>query len=199
MASHSLRSRQWSLITYATPAEFQPLLEACAHYAYIFHDKEECIPHYHVICVFKNPRAFAGIKSLIESTQNTLGEVVKKSLSDVYDYLTHDNTDKPLYDKSSVVCDDLAFWDSLVDSEENTTDSLIDDILAGLPLRILARRYGRDFMRNYRSYVDFARMVCEQENGIKKPYERIVDITAFKSVASSNPDEGFVQLSFDDL
>ena len=163
MAVHAFRSRQWSLVSYASVAEFTPLLDQCLHYAYIYHDKDGVEPHYHLLCVFKNPRALKGIQDTICSDQNTLGEPVKSSLEEMYKYLTHEReTDKVIYPKESVVCDSSVFWDTLTVEEGSVTDSLIDDILQGLPLRLLARRYGRDFIRNYKSYMDFSYLVSLQ-------------------------------------
>ena len=211
MAGHSLRSRQWSLVTYAGEDEFQFLLQACKHWAYIYHDKDGVEPHWHLLCVFQNARAFEGLKSLIKSNQNTFGEVIKSTLEDMYKYLTHDKqTDKQLYDKSAVKCDDISFWANVEDNEQNVTDSLIDDILNGLSLRVLARRYGRDFMKNWKSYFDFANLVREQENGGLLKYEREAEYWRFKDmvdgrvqpeeVVALDPSIGVVsQLSIDDL
>lgn len=211
MASHSLRSRLWSLVTYAGEDDFKFLLQACKHWAYIYHDKDDVEPHWHLLCVFQNARAFEGLKSLIKSKQNTFGEVIKSTLEDMYKYLTHDQqTDKQLYDKSAVKCDDISFWENVGDDEQNITDSLIDDILNGLSLRVLARRYGRDFMKNWKFYVAYANLVREQENGGLLKYEREADYWRFKDMVDGrtqpeetvalDPSTGEVsQLSIDDL
>ena len=129
----------------------------------------------------------------------------------MYKYLTHDQqTDKQLYDKSAVKCDDISFWENVGDDEQNITDSLIDDILNGLSLRVLARRYGRDFMKNWKFYVAYANLVREQENGGLLKYEREADYWRFKDMVDGrtqpeetvalDPSTGEVsQLSIDDL
>ena len=129
----------------------------------------------------------------------------------MYKYLTHDKqTDKQLYDKSAVKCDDISFWSNVEDNEQNVTDSLIDDILNGLSLRVLARRYGRDFMKNWKAYVDFANLVREQENGGLLKYEREADYWRFKDMVDGrvqsdevinldSPAGEVSQLSIDDL
>mgnify|MGYP005788592293 FL=1 len=192
MAVHGLRSRQWSLVTYASVAEFAPLLNQCEHYAYIYHDKDGVEPHFHILCVFKNPRALKGIQDTIKSDQNTLGEPVKSSLEEMYKYLTHEReTDKVLYPKESVVCDSVSFWETLTAEEGSITDSLIDDILQGLPLRLLARRYGRDYMRNFNAYKWFAQLVYAQEHGTVYSYQRYAEMAEFRRLAKENPDTGF--------
>lgn len=192
MAVHGLRSRQWSLVTYASVVEFAPLLNQCEHSAYIYHDKDGVEPHYHILCVFKNPRALKGIQDTIKSDQNTLGEPVKSSLEEMYKYLTHEReTDKVLYPKESVVCDSVSFWETLTAEEGAITDSLIDDILQGLPLRLLARRYGRDYMRNYKAYIAFAQLVDAQEHGAVQAYQRYAEERDFRKLVKENPNTGF--------
>ena len=181
-------------------AEFAPLLNQCEHYAYIYHDKDGVEPHFHILCVFKNPRALKGIQDTIKSDQNTLGEPVKSSLEEMYKYLTHEReTDKVLYPKESVVCDSVSFWETLTAEEGSITDSLIDDILQGLPLRLLARRYGRDYMRNYKAYIAFAQLVDAQEHGAVQAYQRYAEMAEFQRLAKENPDTGFEgeQISMD--
>ena len=186
LANHSLRSRQWFLVTYNNEEDFKLLLESCVHWAYIYHNKDNNEPHYHIICVFKNARAFNGVKSLVSGGQNTLGEIVRTSLTDCFSYLTHsEHSDKEQYCKLDIKCDNLLFWESLEQSEnDSTTDSLIDDILSGLPLRLLARRYGRDFMRNCKAYLQFARMVLRQERGAVSDYQRFVEFEDFNDLCA---------------
>ena len=195
MAKNGFRSRQWSLVTYASVDEFMKLCVQAEHYAYVCHDKDGVAAHYHVLLVFKNPRALKGLQDVIGSDQNTFGEPVKSSLEEMYKYLTHERvTDKVLYPKESVVCDSVSFWESLVADEGSITDSMIDDILQGLPLRLLARRYGRDYMRNHKAYIAFAQLVYAQEHGAVQAYECFVSLAEFKCLAKKNPDIGFEDL-----
>lgn len=197
---NSLRSRQWSLITYASVDEFSLLLESALHYAFIRHDDDGVEPHFHILLVFKNARAFDGLKSLIRSEQNTLGEVVKSDLKSMFEYLLHENKDKKQYSIDDVMSDDIDFWLSCSHDTDNTTDTLIDDILSGAPLRVLARKYGRDFMKNYSAYINFARLVYSQEScGVVVGYEKFIstlkDKIDFDNLVSQNPDVGFVDLT----
>lgn len=155
----------WSLITYASPDEFQPLLDKCTHSAYIYHDKDDNENHYHVICVFQSQRTLSAIKRDINSTQNTLGQKVN-SLSDMFHYLTHDEVDgKELYPIENVVCDDLYYWTHLDNVKDDSADieQMIDDIINGVQYRILARKYGRDYVKNHVVYESFAENVYRQE------------------------------------
>lgn len=159
------RYYNWSLITYASPDEFQLLLEKCTHYAYIYHDKDDNENHYHVICVFQNQRTLSAIKRDINSTQNTLGQKVN-SLSDMFHYLTHDEEEgKEIYPIENVVCDDLYYWTHLDNVKDDSADieQMIDDIINGVHYRILARKYGRDYVKNHVVYESFAERVYRQE------------------------------------
>ena len=92
-----------------------------------------------------------------------------------------------LYPKESVVCDSVSFWETLTAEEGSITDSLIDDILQGLPLRLLARRYGRDYMRNYKAYIAFAQLVDAQEHGAVQAYQRYAEERDFRKLIKENP------------
>lgn len=168
---HDYRTRQWSILTYAKEEEFSDLLNCAQHWAWAYHDKDENEPHAHILLIFKHPRAFAGIKAMIKSDQNTLGEPIKKGLHEVYEYLLHrGKPEKYQYAEECRHSDDDDFWEEQKEKEPET-DSLIDDILAGTPLRILARKYGRDYMRNKTAYESFAFQVKLQEEGVKLPYQ----------------------------
>lgn len=200
MAKNGYRSRQWSLVTYASVDEFVKLCEQAEHYAYIYHDKDGVAAHYHVLLVFKNPRALKGLQDVIGSDQNTFGEPVKSSLEEMYKYLTHEReTDKVIYSHDDLHVDSFGFWDGLTAEEGSVTDAMIDDILSGIKLRLLARRYGRDFMKNHKYYIAFAQLVAAQESGIIQPYEQAADYRSFRDVVEADPPaDSFEKLSLDE-
>lgn len=47
----------WSLVTYAQPNEFERLLKSAKHWAWIYHDKDDKEPHYHIYVSFATKRA----------------------------------------------------------------------------------------------------------------------------------------------
>lgn len=183
-----LRSRTWFLVTYNS--DFSELLSSCVHWAWIYHDKDNVEPHYHILCVFKNARALNGIKTMIHGDQNTFGEIVKTTLKNCLDYMLHGETgDKHEYLPEELFCDNSDFWESLSDfSSDPSSDliSLIDDIISGLPLRELARRYGRDFVRNFRTYISFAHCVSRQESGCVYDYETFSEEAEFAKMRSDS-------------
>lgn len=169
------KAYRWSLVTYASPEEIQRVCEKALHYAYVLHDKDDNEPHRHVLLVFRSQRTLSAIRKDIASEQNTNGQKLR-DLYAAFRYLTHEEqTDKQLYDESIIVCDDVNYWKNLKedDGEDYETDHLLDDIITGLSYRELARRYGRDFIKNHASYIDFAVNVYKQEHGTMFEYQRI--------------------------
>lgn len=152
----------WHISTYAKEEEFQELLNYVPHYAYILHDKDECEPHFHILLSGVNISANA-IKSRIHSEQNTRFSLMENRYND-FIYLTHDNIeDKFHYNKSEVVCDNLAFWQlQTAETKEEKNEEFLNDLLT-LSKFQLAVKYGRDFMKNWRNYLEFAQIVSEEE------------------------------------
>ena len=188
------RNYRWALVSYASPNEFQRVCLKALHYAYIYHNLEDCTPHYHVLLVFRSQRTLSAIRKDIASEQNTNGQKLR-DLCASFRYLTHEeSTDKQLYPQSSVVCDDLTFWTTLKedDGEDYEVDHLIDDIISGLSLRALARKYGRDFMKNREKYEQFAYDVSLHERSATPfgPVSSELDVTPRQSSMFEGLDDG---------
>lgn len=108
----------WGLITYATPDEFQPILERAEHWAYIYHDKDIWTEseikqeikklgqakhtigapkeaHYHIVCRFSTETSLSVIRKLQKGTSNVLGKKLKSITMCIKleAYFTH-NTEK---------------------------------------------------------------------------------------------------------
>lgn len=166
-----IRSRTYSLITYNPPSDFEPLLNKARRWAYIYHDKDESEPHYHIYARFDNALTRDGVLRLVKGSQNTFAEILKTTEKDILSYFLHENKDKFQYNKTSIV-----FSDNFEKPEpDSDSECLIDDILSGMSLRSLASKYGRDFMKNFRSYYSFATLVYEQEhNGELPPYDTYI-------------------------
>lgn len=183
------RTRQWSILTYAKEEEFSDLLNSAEHWAWAYHDKDENEPHTHILLVFKHPRAFQGIKAMIKSEQNTLGDPIKKGLHEMYEYLVHKGKpEKHQYPDECRKADDNSFWEEQKEKEPET-DFLIDDILMGTPLRVLARKYGRDYMRNKTAYESFAFQVALQEKGYKLPYQLYEQRADFRALVQRDKEQ----------
>lgn len=179
---HKSRARQFFIRTYLNPDEFEPIIKAAKNWAYILHDKDGGEPHYHIIAVFKNARTEDGIRATIPSTQQSRIEIVKNGIEACYRYLTHeDNPEKYHYSKDEIISNGNGYFEDNK-AENETAEQMLDDILQGLSLRELARRYGRDFMKNWRKYTQFAYNVMLQEDGCHIGYERMKEDHEFSKV-----------------
>ena len=174
---YNKKSRNWFIVTYNKPEEFQNLLNTCKEWAYIYHDRDEGKePHYHILAVFENARYYTGVKKLIAGEQNSFLEPVKTSIQQCYRYLTHEEkNDKAIYDESEIVKSEYFKGSDEKSTKGEEAIQMIDDILNGLSLRELARRYGKDFMKNASSYMNYAQKVARQEHGTIFEYEMVID------------------------
>lgn len=182
---------KWGLMSYADIEDIQNIIDIAKHWAYIKHDKDISSnldengnqklvePHYHIVLILNSQMTLSAIRKRIGSDENTLGQELKFP-KNLYDYLLHDEyTDKIRYSEKERFCDDINYWENLKKNErttkKNDAEELIDDILKGLSFREMARKYGRDYMRNYFDYTNYAKLVKEEDKLIeqKKEYEKI--------------------------
>lgn len=153
-----------SIVTYAAFDELFDLFQACTHYAYIRHNKDTTDCHFHIIAYFTIPKTVSAVRKLVKSSQNTFSQKVKQ-VDGILTYLTHEDVseEKFVYSKDDIVYDDKSYWDERLadgDVEKHPNDMFVDDLLADdLDLEFMARKYGRDFMKNYKNYLDFRSQV----------------------------------------
>lgn len=182
----TIRAYTWCVITYAKPKDFQRLLDSAMHWAYAYHDKDwrfsdegEKIPkepHYHVLLAFENEQSLKQLKERIDSTQNVFGQRLhnkaqgKESVRGIWDYLTHrdeDPNEKFIYDESIRISDDLSYWEKRCQKEllsTATNDSFFEDLLSDdFNLKDMGRKYGRDFIKNHRSYLEYRRNTLQEQ------------------------------------
>lgn len=158
-----------SLMSYLSEEQIQNVLQfhknSIESYAYIYHDKEDNVSHYHIILkLFTNwetenvrkwfTNAYLGI--------NTFNEEVISPLQ-MFKYLTHtdekslNDDSKFKYSEDNIVSDNLIFWKSRKEKEKSIkTIQLLYDIIERKPLSYMVATYGRDFVLNYSKYIDFA-------------------------------------------
>lgn len=171
----SVRSRCWSLVLYDDPSvTFCSFLSLCSHYVYIFHDKDlnkqglPKEPHYHLLCVLPNAKTLSAILSYHSTDTNVLGEPIRDKYK-AYRYLRHlDNPDKFRYPYESLISDDLSYWDKLDPNIVTTDDgervlTMLEDILSHKPYRELVLLYGRDLVKNFTTYKEFAIMLRQDD------------------------------------
>ena len=181
------RNYSWDLVIYEIPKDFlQERLDylvsiGCVnHYAYIVHDKDTTLNdnnevitkpiHTHLLIVFNQNVSVRTIKNrLLEYTEhNIFGQPIKDKKG-AYRYLTHkDDLDKYQYDASLIVEYDNYFSkydlssDLSLNKEYLEINQMIDDFVI-LTYRQLACKYGKDFIKNYKSYEYYFSLIYVQE------------------------------------
>lgn len=166
------RSRNFSLTSYLDEQQLQMCLLQHSNqikvYAYALHDKDknedgtEKEPHFHIILCLYNAtsitavrRWFSGYKDKDNKDINTLGQKCNNIFS-AYDYLTH-NTPQSIeqgkyqYSKDIIKTNNLKYFKASEESEFDNMTLAIIDMLNNVPLRVLFKKYGRDFIIHYSS------------------------------------------------
>lgn len=160
--------------------------------SYIYHDKDESTPHTHIALELKRSRKggqilrwFDGAKDRAnpDTVANTKAQEVI-SVSALHDYFTHSDPDsrqqgKHQYTENDIKCIEgisdawsyVTAWEKAEERAEekeqkaDETEQLLQDIIDHVPQREMCRRYGRDYMKNYQSYKNFASLVVLEETG----------------------------------
>lgn len=169
-----------AVVSYASLSELQPLIDTAKHYAYILHDRDEHrAPHYHLLITFSLQRSYESVRSLVVSDQNTFTQAVKTNVGNIFHYFVH-ATDSAIaygkapYDESEVVIDDESYWKKRALSEgaswkdekgkTEINKLFIDDLIDNkLTRKELGIKYGRDFIKNFRSYEQYRQAVYEEQ------------------------------------
>ena len=156
----------WFVETYVPSCDFEYALNKASHWAYIYHDRDKCEPHYHVLLHYDNARTGYAVLKDFAHIQNSMAESTDSPVS-CYEYLTHANdVDKFQYPSSDIVCHNPIYWEHFLPSVRDRTQvDFIDDLLNDddIDLSYMARKYGRDFIKNYKAYLDFRREVLFRE------------------------------------
>lgn len=162
--SDNKRPRNFSLVTYLNPQQIESVLlrhdRQLKAYAYITHDKCNKEIHTHLlICLINNTTCnaiqnwFAGFEDEKGLQINTLVQPMHDLYSS-YKYLTHETEQarqegKYLYNSDDIKGNNLSYF---TDTSKQDIDNLtlaIDDLLAGIPLDEVRKKYGRDFIMHY--------------------------------------------------
>lgn len=136
-------------------AEKQSQLRA---YAFAYHDKDDNVNHHHILIYCYRPHTIKSIfnwfnrSSFVDEKDMPVNTFVENCISvkGSIQYLTHSNDkDKYQYDDSIVKGVNIDyFFDNFDDDNDNLTLAL-EDMMNGIPLMEIAKRYGRDFIIHY--------------------------------------------------
>lgn len=181
------KSRNWNCVVYNyNPLELSIYLqqsEWCLHYALIEHEhdlekdgKTPKKPHIHLLLNVNMPVSKTWVHNRIYRIKGLPGELFANIITDkymLYRYLTHkDDKDKYQYSEDQILSNDISYWKIQYSEKENDVESLINDILDGRSFRSLCIKYGRDYMKNYKSYIECAKIISCQETGYSYDYLR---------------------------
>ena len=147
--------------------------------AYIVHNKDDAPPHIHIFMCFGSDRRGTDILKWFDNLIDEKGQLINtrfeavKSSESLLDYLTHKNeADKFQYSEADIIYSSEQAREKLL---EDTTDNgfgALDEMLNGIPLREIARRYGKDFIRNYYSYKALKNDIIDEERRIEQKLAR---------------------------
>lgn len=177
-----------SIITYAKEKQLELILKnhqsAISAYAWIKHDKDNKEPHIHLYMKFNSDRRPTDVQKWFENCTddkdeqaNTLWQKVKCP-NGLISYLTHANEpNKYQYSESEVHYSSEEAKNELLEefNEDNGFDAL-QQMLENIPLRDIARKHGRDFIRYYNSYKQLAEDIRSQERRRKEDTELLLTV-----------------------
>ena len=161
----------YNLITYNREEVIRKFCETCTKkYAYIYHDKDEKEPHYHIIATFTQRKSLNQIRKMLTecgADQNTL-EQETIDLKGSYEYLTHKNQpEKYQYSEESIVTNDKNHFTTTQIQKIDDTEFVEDLIEGKMTYKEMAYKYGRDYIRNFTAYNHFKQQVKMQEASIQ--------------------------------
>lgn len=168
--------RNFSLVTYLSENQLNEVLQRKSEYikafSYCVHDMDkDKEKHTHIILLLNSPRYVSTVKNwfngYVDDSGNTVNTLCQKchNVTSAFDYLIHkDNPEKYQYDPCLRITSDLQFFSETSDNEDVAKLALFD-LLDGVPLREVAKRYGRDFIYHYGHIKDLLHdILCEEEN-----------------------------------
>lgn len=174
-----------AIMTYAKANQVELILKAHAQtiesYAWIVHDKDETDTHCHIFMTFNSDRRGVDILKWFEcctdykdEPANTRWQTVKSN-EGLLNYLIHSNApNKHQYEESEIKYSSEDAREELLEAcnEDNGYDAL-DMLLSNTPLRQIAKRHGRDFIRHYSSYKMLADDIRREERKKKEEEEML--------------------------
>lgn len=168
-----MRYYSFAIVTYHTDLDIiSSFCKNCTRYSFIFHDKDtDKAPHYHVLCTFRQNHSFKSVVELFPqyafdgTRRNTFAEQLYDKYS-AFRYLTHkDNPEKFQYPDSSIVSNGIDYFIPNISTSDN--EAFLEKLLSPyISYRQLAVEFGKDFIRNHKSYLEFAELVHKQEEAI---------------------------------
>lgn len=171
--------RKISILTYANKPQVETILErkkgAYTDYAYILHNKDNAPPHIHIFLSFASDRRGIDILKWFDNIIDEKGQIVNtrfepvKNSESLIDYLTHKNEqNKQKYEETDIIYSSEQARERLIEDTADNGFNALDEMLNGVKLRDIARKYGKDFIRNYISYKTLKNDIIDEEKEIER-------------------------------
>lgn len=179
------KTRFFSLMTYASEKQLRRVIEdhirSVRAFCYILHDKDEAVPHYHILMRTHSTWTSAQIRRwfhrLVDADKKPINTFCEpaSSMDALDDYIFHADDKSVAQGKHQYSRDqvkDFGIWD-LAEKKDSYDDSyeIINQIIAGKSYRELVRTYGRKFLFHWDKYADVAAEI-RQDEGYKEARER---------------------------
>lgn len=162
-----------SIVTYLERETVSEILERHADNIdgalYIKHDRDTNEPHIHVFIILKTSRIVSEVVNWFkkDTDVNTFGERHNYGKSSTIKYATHTDEDskklgKALYELDEITyfnCD-FSYWTK---EKKDVTFQMLEDLLSGVSLRLIACNYGRDFIYHYSAVKELADAIRDEE------------------------------------
>lgn len=169
------RVRMFSIMTYHSERDIQDCIavhsQSIRAFAYIHHDKDETTPHYHLL--IRTYDAWSSVqlskwfdKYKAVDGQNTLIEPAS-DMQALVEYLTHGDlasieAGKYRYNVEEIVDGGLLDTVEKKDSYDNTYE-IINEMLKGVPTKVLIRRYGKQLIYHYSQFIAVKEAIEREE------------------------------------
>lgn len=161
------RAYTFSMVSYARRSEIEPLLQKAKHWAIISHENDVNTngAHFHILVTFAQQKSFSQVCTYVESEQNTFAQEIQGTIGDVLTYWTHKNCpEKTQHDKSEIEFDDERYWGRYDEEiQDDANEAFINDLIAQTSQHEMARRYGRDYMKNFAKYQQFGVLLRNEQ------------------------------------
>lgn len=174
----------WGIVTYGTENQVKRFCnEQGKNWAFACHDKDTNKDgvakeaHTHIVITFEQRKSFASVVRLAKSYMtdcNSMAEPVH-DIGAVIAYLTHETEEairhgKYQYDREIVRYSKKEFYTKYMKGEEiSENDQFVDDLLCpekDFSVIRMAKRYGRDFIKNAGKYIEFRSMALAEVSGV---------------------------------
>ena len=181
------RYRNFSLMTYVKPTDLESVMKRhekqIRAYAYITHEKDvnefdqPKEKHIHLLLCLINNTTVEATRNWFNSFEDEKGQRINTlsqpmhDISASYDYLTHDteqakSENKYQYDKADIKGYNLDFFTDTAKQDIDNMSLALLEMCSGVPLKDIAKKYGRDFIIHYHSVKLLFNDIMEQNGGV---------------------------------